>query len=91
MLDETHHNRGITETLEICQSEPPITDLETLEILITTLKKLDGHDETQSSLWEKATKAKPLDHEIQMRWFSYAFEEDDWKSSQKAGNHGKHR
>ncbi|XHG00685.1 hypothetical protein AWENTII_004114 [Aspergillus wentii] len=36
------------------------------------------------SLWEKASKAKPQDQEIQMKWFRYAFEGDDWKSAQKA-------
>lgn len=35
------------------------------------------------SLWEKAAKAKPQDLEVQLRWFSYAFEADDWKSAQK--------
>jgi N-terminal acetyltransferase B complex non-catalytic subunit len=35
------------------------------------------------SLWEKAAKAKPQDLEVQLRWFSYAFEGDDWKSAQK--------
>lgn len=34
-------------------------------------------------LWEKAAKAKPQDLEIQMRWFTYAFEGDNWKSAQK--------
>lgn len=87
MADEAHHQRGITETLDICKSDPPITDLETLEILIKTLKKLDGHEEAQSALWEKAAKAKPLDYEIQIRWFSDAFEEDKWKTAQKVSEY----
>ena len=36
-------------------------------------------------IWEKAAKAKPQDLEIQVRWFAYAFESDDWKSAQKVG------
>ncbi|KAJ6171992.1 N-acetyltransferase B complex non-catalytic subunit [Penicillium chermesinum] len=85
MLDETNRKRGIADTLELCKSEPAITDLETLDILIQTLKKLEGHDETQSALWERAAKAKPQDLEIQLRWFSSSFEEDKWKAAQKAG------
>lgn len=38
------------------------------------------------ALWEKAAKAKPQDLEVQMRWFTYAFEGGDWKSAQKVGH-----
>ncbi|KAL1987664.1 hypothetical protein VTN96DRAFT_2905 [Rasamsonia emersonii] len=82
--DEAHHQRGIAETLEICNLEPPTTDLDTLDILHQTLQKLDGHEATMRGLWEKAAKAKPQDLEVQMRWFTYAFEDGDWKSAQKA-------
>lgn len=81
--DEAHRQRGIAETIELCNAEPPSTDLETLDILHGTLEKLDGLTETRSSIWEKAAKAKPQDLEIQMRWFKHAFEGDDWKSAQK--------
>ncbi|KAJ5556414.1 hypothetical protein N7494_000329 [Penicillium frequentans] len=84
MADEAHHQRGIAETLEVCKAEPPINDLDTLDILFQTLQKMDGHAETRSMLWEKAAKAKPKDLELQMRWFQSAFEDDDWKSAQKA-------
>ncbi|KAJ5176236.1 uncharacterized protein N7482_002113 [Penicillium canariense] len=82
--DEAHHKRGITETLELCNAEPPTTEIDTLDILFKTLQKLDGHAATRSSLWEKAAKAKPQDLELQGRWFTYAFEANDWKSAQKA-------
>ncbi|KAJ5896158.1 uncharacterized protein N7473_005557 [Penicillium subrubescens] len=82
--DEAHHKRGIAETLELCKVEPPITDIDTLDILFKTLQKLDGQDATRSNLWERAAKAKPQDLEIQGRWFTYAFESNDWKSAQKA-------
>lgn len=52
-------------------------------MLYQTLRKLDGHDTTMRGLWEKAAKAKPQDLDIQMRWFTYAFEGGDWKSAQK--------
>ncbi|KAJ5647149.1 hypothetical protein N7490_003521 [Penicillium lividum] len=84
MADEAHHQRGITETLELCQAEPPTTDTDTLDILFQTLQKMDGHADTRSMLWEKAAKAKPQDMEIQLKWFTFAFEDDDWKSAQKA-------
>lgn len=67
----------------MCKAEPPTTDLDTLDKLFRTLKKLDGHAETRSSLWEKAAKAKPQDLELQLEWFNSAFESDDWKSAQK--------
>ncbi|KAL1858493.1 hypothetical protein Plec18170_002692 [Paecilomyces lecythidis] len=82
--DETHHQRGIVETLDLCDLDPPTTDLDTLDILYQTLRKLDGHEGTMRTLWEKAAKAKPQDFEIQMRWFTYAFDGGDWKSAQKA-------
>ncbi|PYH47457.1 MDM20/NAA25 family protein [Aspergillus saccharolyticus JOP 1030-1] len=82
--DEAHRNRGIAETLELCRAEPPTTDLETLDILHETLEKLRDHEGTLRALWERAAKASPKDLDIQMRWFEYAFEGDDWKSAQKA-------
>lgn len=73
----------MTETLELCKAEPPATDLETLDILQQTLEKMSDQEDTKRGLWEKAAKAKPQELEIQMRWFTYAFEYDDWKSAQK--------
>lgn len=74
------------ETLELCKAEPPATDLETLDILEQTLGRMNGQEDIKRSLWERAAKAKPQDLEIQMRWFTYSFEADDWKSAQKVSN-----
>lgn len=82
--DEAHHRRGVEETLELCNQEPPTTDLDALDLLCQTLRKLGGYDATMRTLWEKAAKAKPRDLEIQTRWFTNAFEDGDWKSAQKA-------
>ncbi|KAJ5812172.1 N-acetyltransferase B complex non catalytic subunit-domain-containing protein [Penicillium riverlandense] len=82
--DEAHHKRGIAETLELCNAEPPTTDLDTLDMLHRTLQKMDGQAQTRSNLWEKAAKAQPQGLEIQTRWFTYSYEGDDWKSAQKA-------
>ncbi|EPS28723.1 hypothetical protein PDE_03669 [Penicillium oxalicum 114-2] len=82
--DEAHHKRGIAETLELCNAEPPTTDIDTLDLLFKTLQKIEGQDATRSNLWERAAKAQPQDLEIQGRWFTYAFESNDWKSAQKA-------
>ncbi|KAJ5915147.1 Cytoskeleton organization protein (Dec1) [Penicillium verhagenii] len=84
MADEAHKQRGIAETIELCKAEPPTTDIDTLEILNQTLQKMGGHLDTQSMLWEKAAKAKPNALDLQLMWFTYSFEEDDWKSAQKA-------
>ncbi|KAF9884168.1 hypothetical protein FE257_002226 [Aspergillus nanangensis] len=82
--DETQRQRGVSDTLSLCKADPPTTDLDTLDILYQTLQKMGGQEETMRSIWEKASKAKSQDLDLQMRWFTYAFEGDDWKSAQKA-------
>ncbi|KAH8693616.1 putative cytoskeleton organization protein [Talaromyces proteolyticus] len=82
--DETHSKQGIAATLELCRAEPPTTDLDTLEMLHSTLRQLSGHDDTARGIWEKAAKTKSQDLEIQTQWFSMSFDADDWKSAQKA-------
>ncbi|KAA8649097.1 hypothetical protein EYZ11_000689 [Aspergillus tanneri] len=83
-VDNAHSQRGIAETLDLCKAEPPTTDLDTLDILCETLEAMGGHKDTVRDLWEKASKAKPQDLDLQMKWFTYAFDGDDWKSAQKA-------
>ncbi|KAE8148562.1 N-acetyltransferase B complex non catalytic subunit-domain-containing protein [Aspergillus avenaceus] len=82
--DEPNRQRGIAETLALCKAEPPVTDLDTLDKLQETLKKMDGQGDIIRALWEKAAKAKPRHLELQKQWFADAFNEDDWKSAQKA-------
>ncbi|KAJ5608161.1 hypothetical protein N7537_004780 [Penicillium hordei] len=82
--DETHKKKGIAETLELCNADPPISDLDSLDILHRTLQKMDDHTELRSAIWERAAKAKPQDHALQMRWFKFGYEAADWKSAQKA-------
>ncbi|KGO76085.1 N-acetyltransferase B complex, non-catalytic subunit [Penicillium italicum] len=82
--DETHKKKGIAETLELCNANPPISDLDSLDILHRTLQKMDDHNELRSAIWERAAKAKPQDHALQMRWFKFGYEAGDWKSAQKA-------
>ncbi|CRG87977.1 N-alpha-acetyltransferase 25, NatB auxiliary subunit [Talaromyces islandicus] len=82
--DETHSQQGVAATLDLCRLEPPATDLDTLELLHSTLRQVKGHDDVARSIWEKAAKAKPQELEIQSQWFSISFEADDWKSAQKA-------
>lgn len=47
---------------------------------------MSDQEEAKRGLWEKAAKAKPQELEIQMRWFTYSFENDDWKTAQKVGS-----
>ncbi|KAL3481650.1 N-acetyltransferase B complex non catalytic subunit-domain-containing protein [Aspergillus californicus] len=82
--DEAHHRRGIAETLDMCKTEPAVTDLETLDMLYETLQRIGGQEDAMRSIWERAAKAKPQIRDIQTRWFTYGFESDDWKSAQKA-------
>jgi N-terminal acetyltransferase B complex non-catalytic subunit len=81
--DTAHSQQGIAATLDLCKLDPPTTDLDTIDLLNSTLKAIRGHDETARGLWEKAAKAKPQDHEIQSQWFTRSFEGEDWKSAQK--------
>lgn len=73
------------ETLQLCKAEPAISDIDSLDILHRTLQKMDDHTELRSTIWEKAAKAKPQDHTLQMRWFTLGFEAADWKTAQKVG------
>ncbi|EED15274.1 cytoskeleton organisation protein (Dec1), putative [Talaromyces stipitatus ATCC 10500] len=82
--DQTHSRQGIAATLEICKLDPPTTDLDTIDLLNSTLNSIKGHEDTARGLWEKAAKTKPQDHEIQSQWFIRSFEGEDWKSAQKA-------
>ncbi|KAL5342593.1 N-acetyltransferase B complex non catalytic subunit-domain-containing protein [Aspergillus crustosus] len=82
--DEAHHQRGTAETLQLCKADPAVTDLDTLDVLYETLKKMGGQEETIRIIWERAAKAKPQVRDIQTRWLNLAFEGDDWKSAQKA-------
>lgn len=47
---------------------------------------MSDQEESKRGLWEKAAKTKPQELEIQMRWFTYSFENDDWKTAQKVGS-----
>ncbi|KAJ5194007.1 N-acetyltransferase B complex non-catalytic subunit [Penicillium cf. griseofulvum] len=82
--NETHKKKGIAETLALCNVDPPISDLDSLDILHRTLQKMDDHTELRSAIWERAAKAKSQDHALQMRWFMFGYEAGDWKSAQKA-------
>ncbi|KAJ5408707.1 hypothetical protein N7509_002590 [Penicillium cosmopolitanum] len=81
--DETHRQRGTTETLELCNAEPAITEIETLEILFESLQRLEGYRDVRNSLRERAAKASPRDLNLQTKWFNFAYENSDWKSAQK--------
>ncbi|OJD18717.1 hypothetical protein AJ78_01254 [Emergomyces pasteurianus Ep9510] len=82
--DDVHRQRGISETLELCLTEPPVSDLDALNMLYTTFQSLDEHAETARGIWQKAAKAKPQALDIQLRWFNLASEMGDWKTAQKA-------
>ncbi|KAM5438271.1 hypothetical protein MferCBS31731_005132 [Microsporum ferrugineum] len=82
--DGAHRQRGIAETLQLCSSSPPVSDLEALNILHNTLNEIGGHEDTARALWQNAAKVKPQDLEIQLRWFRIASDGGDWKTAQKA-------
>ncbi|KAI5302990.1 hypothetical protein KEM56_000142 [Ascosphaera pollenicola] len=82
--DAASKERGINETLELCRAEPPVSDLDTIELLCENLRLDNEHKSTIHTLWERAAKVKPQDFEIQYRWFYNAMEAGDWKVAQKA-------
>lgn len=81
--DDAHREQGRSDIAEIAKLDPPITDLDTLELLHSSLREIPGFEDTVRTLWEKAAKAKPHDVEIQSAWFSRAFDAGDWKAAQK--------
>ncbi|EFR01693.1 hypothetical protein MGYG_04696 [Nannizzia gypsea CBS 118893] len=82
--DEAHRQRGVAETLQLCSASPPVSDLEALNILHSTLNEIGEHEEMARALWQNAAKAKPQDLEVQLRWFKVASDGGDWKTAQKA-------
>ncbi|KAK2788459.1 hypothetical protein FQN53_003605 [Emmonsiellopsis sp. PD_33] len=82
--DDVHRQRGVSETLELCRLEPPVSDLDALNMLYDTLKDLEDHAETARGIWQKAAQAKPQELDVQLRWFTLASDAGDWKTAQKA-------
>lgn len=84
--DDAHRQRGVRETMELCNLEPPISDLDALDMLQQTLKRMGNHEDTMRAIWERAAKAKPQQLELQTRWFNHSSERCDWKSAQKVSH-----
>ncbi|PGH15870.1 hypothetical protein AJ80_05401 [Polytolypa hystricis UAMH7299] len=83
-VDDAHRQRGVAETLELCRTEPPVTDIDALDMISRTLEGEDQYTGTARETWQKAAKAKPQELDIQLRWFNLACEVGDWKTAQKA-------
>lgn len=81
--DDSHRQRGLRETMDLCNQEPPVSDVDALDMLYQTLKRIGGHEDTVRTMWERAAKVKPQNLELQTRWFNHASEQLDWKSAQK--------
>ena len=69
--------------MDLCNLEPPVADVEALDKLNQTLKMMGDHADTVRTMWERATKAKPQNLDLQTRWFNHASELCDWKNAQK--------
>ncbi|KAI5309023.1 hypothetical protein KEM55_004273 [Ascosphaera atra] len=82
--DNAHKQRGYQETLELCRADPPVTDLDALDLLYESLRDGDEYKEASQLVWERAAKAKPQDIDIHLRWFTNAMDAGDWKTAQKA-------
>jgi N-terminal acetyltransferase B complex non-catalytic subunit len=81
--DEAHHKRGVTETLALCKLDPPVAEVEVINLLQTSLDNIPDQKQLSQSLWEKAAKRKPQDEKLQRRWYTFATGRNDWKSAQK--------
>ena len=81
--DKTQHARGVSETISLCQREPPITDIDILQGLQDILKELNLRDEHGAKLWARACWARPNDQDLLMTWLEQSQAENDWLSAQK--------
>ncbi|KAJ5907744.1 hypothetical protein N7495_000426 [Penicillium taxi] len=90
LTDRTTNRHGrqtfFLETLKLCNSEPPITDVDTVAMMYSTLITMNEHRDIRNALWEKAAKAKPQDLQLHIRWLTEANRINDWKSAQKASS-----
>ena len=81
--DQAQHDRGVSETLNLCQRDPPITDIDVLHGLQDTLRELKLQDEQGRKLWARAASAKPNDRDLIMTWLDQSQAENDWVNAQK--------
>lgn len=72
--------------MDLCNLEPPVSDVEALDMLHQTLNRIGGREDTMRSIWERAAKVKPQNLELQTRWFNYSSEGCDWKNAQKVSH-----
>lgn len=72
--------------MDLCNLEPPISDVDALDMLHQTLKKIGGHEDTVRTIWERAAKVQPQKLELQTRWFNHCSERCDWKNAQKVSH-----
>ncbi|KAI5295680.1 hypothetical protein KEM52_000582 [Ascosphaera acerosa] len=82
--DAASFQRGMKETLELVNAEPPVTDLDTIQLLCENLRLDETHSALVQTVWERAARAKPRELELQLRWFSTAMDQRDWRNAQKA-------
>ncbi|KAI9809860.1 MAG: hypothetical protein M1825_000293 [Sarcosagium campestre] len=88
---------GLRDVDLLVGKEPAISDLGTLKVLESALRKIERHGQTErlqlshqpkeltARLWERAVKAKSGDEALCREWFFSAFRLQDWRSAQKAG------
>lgn len=54
-----------------------------LDLLHDTLEGYDEYSSITRYIWERASKVQPQAIDIQLRWFTDASREKDWKAAQK--------
>lgn len=72
--------------MELCNLEPPVSDIDALDMLQQTLKRMGDHEDTMRTIWERAAKVKPQQLELQTKWFNHSSERCDWKNAQKVSH-----
>ncbi|KAI9818225.1 MAG: hypothetical protein M1827_000850 [Pycnora praestabilis] len=82
------NEEGFAELKNLAVQEPPITDINTLQLLQRGLTGIEGAQpevrSCSSTLWERAIKASPKDEELSKAWFFLALRQNEWKAAQKA-------
>jgi len=81
--DQSQHDRGRADILELCGRSPAITDYEAIYQIQDALKDLSLRSTEGPKVWERAVAAKPSDKDLYMRWLNQSIADSNWLSAQK--------
>lgn len=84
---------GLDVAKALVQKDPPITDLETLSLLLKSFENFSVHERPElitvnikhyvTLLWERALRASPGDETLARECFFSYLQQRDWRNAQK--------